>query len=150
MTTTLEDKKKKLAEKIEKFELQKKMLEAKERKKRVSKFHEIGKLANKAGIDGLDEQILLGAFLEIAKARQEKHNQWKEQAQSFYDSLPKDAAQVFSIYFVEEPPPQIKNHLKKRKFIWNRFKREYCGRGNLEDLTNLLHGLNVKIEEIIN
>jgi Conjugal transfer protein TraD len=150
MTNTLEEKKKKLNEKIEKYELKKKLLEAKEKKKRASKFSEIGRLANQANIDHLDEQTLLGAFLEIAKMQNNKLKQWQEIATEFKTQQSQTSDQVFSIYFEEEPSKEVRKKMKELKFIWNRFKREYCGRGKKEDLENLLKGIKVKIEEIRN
>ncbi len=150
MTNKLEEKKQKLNEKIEKISIQKKLLEGKEKKKRAAKYVEIGRLANKANIDQLDEEILFGAFLDIAKSQKDKLKQWKDSADEFNKSQLKLSDQVFSIYFEEEPGKEIKKHMKEGKFIWNRFKREYCGRGNRQELESLLKGHKAKIEEIPN
>jgi len=148
MQSKLEEKKKKLDKQIEKFELKKKLLEAKERKKQASKFSEIGRIASKAKIDHLDEHTLLGAFIEIANQQNEKCEEWKKHAEEFNNPLSKESEQVFSIYFKEEPSKEIKKYMKESKFIWNRFRREYYGRGNKKDLENLLKGYQAKIEEI--
>lgn len=151
MTNKLEERKKKIDEQIEKNLLRKKMLLEKEKRKRASKFTDIGRLAYRANIDQLDEQTLFGAFLEIAKnINEEKLTRWKECADEFVKSQSKNDNQVFCIYFEEEPIQEIKRKLKDYKFSWNRFRREYYGKGNRDEIENLLKDCKVKIEEIIN
>jgi hypothetical protein len=150
MPNALEEKKKKIDEQIEKNLLRKKLLLEKEKRKRASKFNEIGRLAYRANIDQLDEQALFGAFLEIAKnINEEKMIKWKEFAEEFSKAQSKSFDQVFSIYFEEDPSQEIKRKLKENKFSWNRFRKEYYGKGNRGDIENLLKDCKVKIEEII-
>lgn len=151
MLNKLEEKKKKIDEQIEKNLLRKKMLLAKEKRKRASKFADIGRLAYQANIDQIDEQALFGAFLEIAKnLNDEKIYQWKKDAEEFSNSQSKNSDQVFCISFLEEPSIEIKQKLKENKFSWNRFRKEYYGKGQRADIENLLKGCKFNLEKIIN
>ncbi len=150
MSNKLEEKKKKLDEQIEKNLLQKKLLLAKEKKKRASKFNEIGKLAYRANIDQMDENALFGAFLEIAQSiNDDKVKLWQTNAEKFSKAQSNLAEQVFSISFLEEPTQEIKKKLKENKFSWNRFRKEFYGKGNRNNIVNLLKDSKFKIEEII-
>ena len=150
MDSKLEEKKKKLEEQIEKNLLRKKLLLAKEKKKRASKFNEIGRLAYRANIDQMDENALLGAFLEIAQSiNNDKLKLWQSNAEKFSKAQSNQEEQVFSISFLEEPNPEIKKKLKESKFSWNRFRKEFYGKGNRNDIINLLKDSKFKIEEII-
>ena len=150
MTSRLEEKKRKIDEQIEKNLLKKKMLLDREKRKRASKFSEIGKLAYQANIDKLEENILLGAFLEIANtANDENILKWKNAAKKFSNTSSNDSNQVLCISFLEEPTLEIKKLLKERKFFWNRFRKEYHGKSKKSDIENLLIDCKFKIEEII-
>lgn len=149
MSSATEEKKKKIDEQIEKNLLKKKLLIAKEKKKRASKFSDIGRLAYRANIDQLDEQVLFGAFLEIAKnIKDETVKKWKEDAEEFSKIQVKNSEQIFIISFEEEPTREIKRKLKENKFSWHRFRKEYSGKGNREEIEYLLKDCKVKIEEI--
>lgn len=151
MTNKLDEKRKKIDEQIEKNLLRKKLLLEKEKKKRASKFNDIGRLAYRANIDQLDEHALFGAFLDIAKnINEEKLIKWKENAEEFSKAQSGNFVRVFSIYFEEEPSQDIKRKLKENKFSWNRFRKEYYGKGNRDDIEILLKDCKFKIEEIIN
>jgi hypothetical protein len=151
MLDKIEAKKKKIDDQIEKNLLRKKLLLAKEKRKRAAKFSDIGRLAYQANIDQIDEQALLGAFLEIAKnIDEDKINQWKANANEYLKAQSKSSAQVFSISFLEEPSLEIKQKLKENKFSWNRFRKEYYGKGQRSDIENLLKSSKFKLEEIIN
>lgn len=151
MLNKIEEKKKKIDERIEKELLRKKMLLAKEKRKRASKFSDIGRLAYQANIDQIDEQALLGAFLEIARnMNDEKIHQWKNIADEFSKTQSKNSDLVFCISFEEDPNQEIKQKLKEQKFTWNRFRKEYYGKGQRSDIENLLKGCKFKLEEIIN
>jgi hypothetical protein len=151
MLNKLEEKKKKIDERIEKELLRKKMLLAKEKRKRASKFSDIGRIAYQANIDQIDEQALLGAFLEIAKhMNEEKIHQWKIMADEFSRAQSKNSDQTFCISFLEDPGQEIKKKLKENKFSWNRFRKEYYGKGKKSEIENLLKDCKFKIEQIVN
>lgn len=141
----------KLEAQIERNLLRKKELLEKEKKKRVAKFSNIGRLAFRANIDTLDEEVLLGAFLEIAERMQQPENlqTWQVHARAFEKTQNDTSQQVFSVYFEEEPHKDIKQKMKSWKFIYNRYKREYCGKAEREQLEQLLKSCKVKIEEIV-
>ncbi len=150
MNEKLEEKKKKIDEQIEKNQLRKKLLLEKEKKRRIAKFNQIGKLAFRANIDLLDEQVLLGAFLEIAKQiNEENFKRWKENAQTFENAQENSCNPTFSIYFEEEPSKEVKQKMKQLKFIYNRYRREYCGQAQRKELELLLKDCKVKIEELV-
>jgi len=149
MTNSLEDKKKKIDEQIEKNILRKKNLLNKEKRQRAAKFSNIGRMAYQANIDQIDEQALFGAFLEIAeKLSEEKLNHWKTIAKEFSQAKSKNSDLVFSISFLEEPDKEVKQKLKENKFMWNRFRKEFYGKGQKSEIENLLQGCKFKIEEI--
>ncbi|CUI18067.1 Putative conjugative transfer protein TraD (plasmid) [Candidatus Protochlamydia naegleriophila] len=142
-----EEKKKRIDERIEKNLLKKKLLLAKEKKRRAIKFSDIGRIAFKANIDFLDEDILLGAFLEIAMNSNESNfSKWKTLASEFSSS--KSSNQIYSINFLEEPESSIKQKLKENKFSWNRFRKEYYGKGDKIGIEKMLQGCKFTLEEI--
>lgn len=64
---TLEEQKKRLAQRKAKLQQQEALLKIKERKQKLSKQIRIGELAEKAGILEWDAPTLLGAFLSLAE-----------------------------------------------------------------------------------
>ena len=150
MLGKLEERKKKVDEEIEKNLLRKKILLTQEKKKRAAKFSQVGKLAYQANIDQLEETALLGAFLEIAKAKEDEEQliEWKIQAEEFLSQQSKKSGQYVSIYFLEEPSSEVKKSLKANKFYWNRFRKEFYGKAEKSQIENLLQGCKYKIEEI--
>jgi Conjugal transfer protein TraD len=150
MLDKLEDKKKKYDKEIEKNLLRKKILLTQEKKKRAAKFSQVGKLAYQANIDQLEEAVLLGAFLEIAKAKENEEQliKWKIQAEDFLTQQSKKSGHYFSIFFLEEPSSEVKKSLKANKFYWNRFRKEFYGKSEKSHIENLLQGCKYKIEEI--
>jgi Conjugal transfer protein TraD len=150
MLGKLENKKKKLDSEIEKNLLRKKILLTQEKKKRTAKFSQVGKLAYQANIDQLEETALLGAFLEIAKAKENEEQiiKWQIQAEEFLNQQSKKSGQYVSIYFLEEPSSEVKKSLKVNKFYWNRFRKEFYGKAEKSYIENLLQGCKYKIEEI--
>lgn len=64
---TLEEQKKRLAQRKAKLQHQEALLKIKERKQKLSKQIRIGVLAEKAGILEWDAPTLLGAFLSLAE-----------------------------------------------------------------------------------
>ena len=150
MLGKLEERKKKVDEEIEKNLLRKKILLTQEKKKRIAKFSQVGKLAYQANIDQLEETVLLGAFLEIAKAKENEEQiiKWQIQAEEFLNQQSKKSGQYVSIYFLEEPSSEIKKSLKSNKFYWNRFRKEFYGKAEKPQIESLLQGCKYKIEEI--
>ena len=150
MLGKLEERKKKVDEEIEKNLLRKKILLTQEKKKRVAKFSQVGKLAYQANIDQLEETALLGAFLEIANAKENKEQliEWKTQAEEFLSQQSKKSGQYISLSFLEEPSSEVKKSLKANKFYWNRFRKEFYGKAEKSHIENLLQGCKYKIEEI--
>lgn len=65
--SSLEQKKKILAQKKARLQKYEALLKAQERKEKLSHRIKIGELAEKAGIDKLDSDALLGAFMELSE-----------------------------------------------------------------------------------
>ena len=78
MDENIEKKKKEIKLKKSRLEAQEKLLKLKERKKRTRVLIEIGGTAVKAGIDHLNTNILLGAFLELKEKEKDEGtiNRW--------------------------------------------------------------------------
>jgi hypothetical protein len=147
MSKKIEEQYKKLEEKQQKISEKKRMLLGKEKRQQASKFTEIGRLAYRANIDKFDEKVLFGAFLEIAQNLDENHlKKWQSLSSNYLKE--QEPNQVISIFFQEDPSKEIKQKLKSLKFIWNRFKNEFCGRGQIKEIEELLKGIKYKIEEI--
>jgi len=115
-------------------------------KKRIGKFIGIGKLCFQAGIDSLGDEILLGAFLEIAaRARDEKNlNAWKELGSKTLQT----ESQALIISFNEDLSEDITTVLKENKFRWIPFRKEWHGRAVKEEMERRLEGKKVKIEVV--
>ena len=65
--SSLEQKKKILAQKKARLQKYEALLKAQERKEKLSQRIRIGELAQKAGIDKLAPDVLLGAFMELSE-----------------------------------------------------------------------------------
>lgn len=145
----LENKKKKLDNQKKKLLLKEKILREQEKKKEVLKFQDLGRLAKLANITHLDDQVLLGAFIEISKKATD-YNQisaWKKTSSEVLNNNHENT-KIYAISFKEEPSPEIKESLKKMNFKWNKFRKEFYGSANLETLKSLLNSTAQKIDEI--
>ncbi len=138
-----------LEEKRSLLKRKEKILAEKERKMSERQLINIGKLASKAQINHLDDQALLGAFLEIAShlTNNSKLQSWEEQAKKHLNSK-SEIGDPLAIKFKEQPNKDIVNLLKNAKFKWNRFRREYYGRGNRSEMAKILKNVDCKIEVV--
>lgn len=147
MKDLIEIKKKKIDEQIEKNLIRKKMLLIQEKKKRQMKFSEIGKLAYQANIDQIDKEVLLGAFIEIAKnINEEKLKEWKDNVNQLKKNQTTNDQQLYSLSFLEEISTEIKRKLKENGFVWNRFRKEYYGKSSSQKIKGFLENIKVNIE----
>ena len=49
-------------------------------------------------------------------------------------------------FFASDPGAEIRAELKKMKFRWNPFRKEFCGFAQREECERLLHGTDYTIE----
>jgi len=138
----------KLEKKKKRILLQERLIKEKQKKKQHKRFAEIGKLANRAKIDGLDDETLLGAFLEIAEQldQQEKKMNWKQVALVFLQESYQDMTNPLIISFNSQPEEQVIELLQGLKFRFNKFRNEYYGHADRKSLEQELAGSDFNIE----
>lgn len=144
----LQIEKEKIENKKKKILLQERLIKEKEKQVKARRSSEIGKLALKAKIDHLDDEILLGAFLELAEKNQEPKSIeiWKQRAKDFLDSSNDEVQDPLIISFSSEPDPKIKSLLREMNFKWNNFRKEFYGYGNRKSIEEVLAGIEFSIE----
>lgn len=139
--------------KIEKLEKREKMLKEKERKIQTKKLIRSGELISLAQIEHLDPVALLGALLEIREKAEDKNTikEWtsKGQASLAIDQI--ENAQQLILAFEAELSSEIKSTLKKLKFKWNPFRKEWYGLGKREEIESIFKdcGVHVKILSLL-
>lgn len=145
---SLELEKEKLEKKKKQLLLKEKLIKEKERQVRARRLIEIGKLAGKAEIDRLDEEVILGAFLEIAENLKEKNNleKWKKKAKAFLENTEESTQEPLIISFSSNPIPEIKSLLRELNFKWNNFRKEFYGYGDRKSLERALVGTDFRID----
>ncbi len=146
----LEEEKKKLEKKKKKLRIAEQIIKEVEKRSKMRRLSEIGKLAQRAKIDEIDREILLGAFLEIAEKSSSPNllETWKKKATEWQQKTEESYQEPLAISFQSEPNKKIRSILRENKFRWNSFRGEYCGLGKKEELEKLLSGTNVEIEII--
>lgn len=144
----LERKIQQLAEKKARLGKQEKLLRLKEKKLKTRRSIEIGKLAEKAGIDQLDSPTLLGAFLEIKERSvvAEARDLWIERASKFKQPVEQDEAQGLIISFPSPISDEIKTRLKQLRFWNHEHRKEWYGYGRRDEIAKALEGADPKIE----
>lgn len=145
---SLELEKEKLEKKKKQLLLKEKLIKEKERQVRARRLVEIGKLAGKAEIDHLDEQVILGAFLEIAENLKEKRNleNWKQKAKAFLENAEESIQEPLIISFASNPAPEVKFLLRELNFKWNNFRKEFYGYGDRKSIEKALAGTEYMID----
>ena len=134
----------KLAAKKAKIEIREKLIKKRERKLKVSRFIEIGTMAARCGIDTLDDDQLIGAFIEI-KERSKDHNAVKNWKKNGEEHLKKNCLPLI-ISFANELDENMKKALKTLNFRWNSFRREWYGYGIKDELEKLIKESHGNIE----
>lgn len=148
MASEIEEKIKKIEAEKEKIRLKEKLIKEHEKRQRSKNFVEIGRIAGKAGIDSLDKEILLGAFIEIAQNYQDEKYKtaWKEKAINFLKGQNVSKETPLSICFSSAPSKEIKDKLKSLGFRWNSFRKEFLGYADESALQEILVESEYKIE----
>jgi len=146
--SAIKDEKQKIEMKKKKLLLKEKLLKEKEKQAQARRLTEIGKLARKAQIDHLDEESLLGAFLDIAERHQEQKDleNWKQKAKAFLENTTEGAQDALIISFSSNPTPEIKSLFRELNFKWNSFRKEFYGYGHRRSIEETLSGSDFQIE----
>ena len=146
--SAIKDEKQKIELKKKKLLLKEKFIREKEKQAQARKLTDIGKLARKAEIDHLDEETLLGAFLDIAERHYEQKSlvNWKEKAKAFLENTAEDSQDPLIISFSSIPTPEIKSLLRELSFKWNSFRKEFYGYGHRRSIEEALAGTDFRIE----
>lgn len=144
----LEKKKEALKLKKSRIEHQERLLKLKERKNRTRVLIEIGGVAAKAGIDHLNTNTLLGAFLEIKEKEKEESvvKRWTKKGAEALDMDKKENGEPLIVTFSEEPEKRIKTQIRKEGLRWNRFRREWQGFARRTTLEKLLKGTEHELQ----
>jgi len=147
-TQELEIEKSKIDQQKRKLQIKEKILKEKEKRMRVQKCTEIGKVAFKAEIDQLDPLILLGAFLEVAEKKNNdtQINEWKKKSEAFLDEKDSDSLRQLIVSFSSDVSTEIRGVMRKMDFKWNKFRKEFYGYGCQKNLEKTLEGSDFKIE----
>ena len=138
------DKMQKLAKKKAQLDYKERQLREKSRKQTTKKFIEVGSIASKFGITDFDTDTLHGAFAEIQERAKldEVKNQWKKTGS---DLLGVSQSPLL-ISFEKQPTEEIITTLKSKRFIWNKFRKEWQGYGMKEEMESLVKDFNGKVE----
>lgn len=153
MAVDLEEQKKKVEQQKKKIKFKEMLLKEKERQRKSKRISEIVGLTFKAHIDQIEDAVLFGAFVEIAEKIQNPQitDDWKKKGQIYLDTQQRKQDMLDSllaISFNSDPEKDIKETLKKLKFRWNAFRKEFCGYGDSKEIEHLLKGSDFKIEII--
>ena len=146
----LEKKKEALKLKKSRIEHQERLLKLKERKNRTRLLIEIGGVASKAGIDHLNTNTLLGAFLEIKEKEKEEEmiKRWTKKGAEAFDLDREKNGEPLIVTFNEEPEKKIKTQIRQEGLRWNRFRKEWQGFAKRATLEKLLKGTEHQIQAL--
>jgi len=146
----LEKKKEALKLKKSRIEHQERLIKLKERKNRTRILIEIGGIASKAGIDHLNTNTLLGAFLEIKEKEKEEGmlNRWTKKGAEAFDLDREKNGEAVILTFESEPDKKVKTKIREAGLRWNRFRKEWQGYAKRENLEKLLKGTEHQIQTI--
>jgi hypothetical protein len=146
----MNDKLEKIKLKKSRLEHQERLLKLKERKKRTRLLIEIGGFSVKAGIDHLNANTLLGAFLEIKDKENDEGTikRWTKKGAEALDLDKGKNGEPLIVTFAEEPDKKIKTQIRETGLRWNRFRKEWQGFAKKASLEKLLKGSEHQIQEL--
>ena len=150
MDEEIEKKKKENKLQKSRLEAQERLLKHKERKKRTRVLIEIGGTAAKAGIDHLNTNILLGAFLELKEKEKEEGtiNRWTKKGAEAFDSDKEKNGEAIILTFESEPDKKVKTKIREAGLRWNRFRKEWQGYAIRSELEKILKGTQHQLQTI--
>ena len=136
----IDEVKKKLEIQKKKLLTKERLIKEKEKQKKVRRFTEVGRIASQANINDLDDETLLGAFIEISKRFHDSNalSKWKSLSQEHQAESQKSESVPLTISFKSPPNSEIKAKLKNLNFRWNRFRNEFQGYGNKSAIEEML------------
>ena len=148
MVVDLEEEKKKVELQKKKIQLKEKLIREQEKRRKFKRISEIVEIAFKMNLDQVEDAVLMGAFLEISEKIQDPKMivEWKKMAALHQQSHEEKSEHLLAIAFTKEPEKEVREMLKKMKFRWNSFRKEFCGYGNQRELENLLKESDFSIE----
>ena len=128
------------------------LLKLKERKNRTRLLIEVGGVASKAGIDHLNTNTLLGAFLEIKEKETDERvvKEWTKKGAEALDVDIKQNGEPLIVTFAKEPEKSVKVKLRGVGLRWNRFRREWQGFARKGHLEKLLKGVEYQVQGLVN
>lgn len=143
---SLAEEKKKIALKKSRLEAKEKRLKEKERKIRTRRLIELGGLISKAGIEGLNNNELLGALLEVKEGMKKEVTlkKWKDLGAKAFEKEEEEKGEALVITFESEPEKEIKSQLRDLGFSWNRFRKEWYGYGKEEEIKKVFSEANIE------
>ena len=146
----LDKKKEALKLKKSRIEHQERLLKLKERKNRTRLLIEVGGVASKAGIDHLNTNTLLGAFLEIKEKENDEGviKQWTKKGAEALDMDKQQNGEPLVVTFAKEPEKSVKVKLRGMGLRWNRFRREWQGFAKKATLEKLLKGVDHQVQDL--
>jgi len=146
----IEEKKKALALKKSRIEAQEKMLREKERKLRTRRLIELGGLVVKSNIEGLNNNALLGALLEIKDQMNEREaiERWKDKGDAAFEADRVENGEALTVSFELEPPREAKSILRDLGLKWNRFRKEWQGYAQKERVEKELKEFSPTVESV--
>lgn len=137
-----------ISQKIDRLEKQRKMLRQKRRKILTKELIRAGEIISKAEMEHIEPEALLGALLEIKEKAQDQSivNAWFEKGKAMLTDESTNKAQPLIISFNSELPAVTKAELKKLKFKWNAFRKEWYGYGMKKEIETIFKQYGVKID----
>ena len=105
-----------------------------------------GKLASKAGIDDLNGNTLLGAFLEIREGIEKNGVGWTERGAEVFERDRERNGTAVIVTFSSKPDREILGLIRAAGLKWNPFRKEWQGRVVLSKLEGVLKGQEHKME----
>ncbi len=151
MPASIESQREALERKKTALKRKEQLLKLREERRRAKQCTKIGKLAMKVGIDHLDEDELLGAFVEILDQSKNEtfRAQWRERASKKSLKGTGSDCPTYAIVFDTSPSTELKSELKTLNATWNRFKKEYYVTATRDEITRRLgSGDHYQLEEI--
>ena len=146
----IDEQKKKIEFQKKKLHTKELLLKEKEKQKMVRRFTEVGRIASHANINDLDDETLLGAFIEISKRFHDSDalSKWKSLSKEHQAESQKIESTPLTISFKSPPNSEIKAKLKNLNFRWNRFRNEFQGYGKKLALEEMLKGTEYSIHVV--
>lgn len=147
----------KIKEEKQKIKLQESRIKAKkmringkEKKAKDRIKYNLGGLVIKAGIENLNNNELLGAFLEIKERIKEGSNvkKWRDKGATAFEKDKAQNGEDLIISFESEPPKEAKDIIKKHKIKWNRYRKEWQGCAKKDLLESELKEFGATIESV--